>query len=59
MTWDEFLAHNGVHATELFIKTTAVFIGMNIHITTQYCTTAHLYNVVLHHHGMIQMMKSW
>lgn len=49
MTWDEFLAnqsHNGVHATELFIKTTAVFIGLNIHITTQYCTTAHPYNVV-------------
>ena len=44
---------NGVHAIELFIKTTAVFIGMTIHITTQYCTTAH----PLHHHGMIQMMK--
>ena len=49
MTWDEFLAdqsNNGVHATELFIKSMAVFIGHNINITTEYCTTAHPYNVI-------------
>ena len=39
MTWDEFFgdqSNNGVHATELFIKATAVFIGHNINITTEY-----------------------
>ena len=58
MTWDEFLANqsqNGTHATELFLKTIAVFIGMNIHIITQYCTTEYIHTMQLHHHGMIQM----
>ena len=37
MTWDNFLneqSRNGVYATELFIKTTAVLVGINIHITS-------------------------
>ena len=47
MTWDNFLieqTHNGVYATELFIKTAAVLIGINIQITSAYIlyTTASL-----------------
>ena len=49
MTWDDFLiaqTHNGVYATELFIKTAAVLIGINIQITSEYCTPQHPYNIV-------------
>ena len=49
MTWDNFLieqTHSGVYATELFIKTTAVLVGINICITSEYCTQQHPYNIV-------------
>ena len=49
MTWDNFLneqSRNGVYATELFIKTTAVLVGINIHITSEHCTREHPYNIV-------------
>ena len=49
MTWDNFLieqTHSGVYATELFIKTTTVLVGINICITSEYCTQQHPYNIV-------------
>ena len=49
ITWDNFLieqTRNGVYATELFIKTTAVLIGINIQITSEYCTRQHPYNIL-------------
>ena len=49
MTWDNFLiaqTHNGMYATELFIKTAAVLIGINIQITSEHCTRQHPYNIV-------------
>ena len=48
MSWDSFISeqsNNGVYATELFIKTTAVLLGMNIHITSVHCTPEHPYNM--------------
>ena len=49
MTWDNFLneqSRNGVYATELFIKTTTVLVGINIHIISEHCTREHPYNIV-------------
>ena len=49
MTWENFIneqSRNRVYVTELFIKITAVLVGLNIHITSEYCTQQHLYNIV-------------
>ena len=49
LTWENFIneqSRNGVYVTELFIKTTAVLVGLNIHITSEYCTQQHPYNIV-------------
>ena len=49
MSWDSFISeqsNSGVYATELFIKTTAVLLGMNIHITSEHCTPEHPYNII-------------
>ena len=49
MAWDDFLiaqTHNGVYATEPFIETAAVLIGINIQITSEHCTRQHPYNMV-------------
>ena len=49
MTWDNFLieqSHSGVYAIELFIKTIAVLVGINISITSEYCTQQHPYNII-------------
>ena len=49
MSWDSFISeqsNNGVYATELFIKTTAVLLRMNIHITSVHCTPEHPYNII-------------
>ena len=49
MTWDNYLNDqlcNEVYATELFIKTTAVLVGINMHITSEHCTRQHPYNIV-------------
>ena len=35
-----------MYATELFIKTTAVLLVINIHITSEHCTQEHPYNIV-------------
>ena len=49
MSWDSFISeqsNSGVYATELFIKTTAVLLGMNIYITSEHCTPEHPYNII-------------
>ena len=48
-SWLDFLHHqanNAVYATELFIKGTAVFLGIDIHINTPGCNSSRPYNVV-------------
>ena len=48
-SWIHFLHHqanNAVYATELFIKGTAVFLGIDIHINTPGCNISRPYNVV-------------
>ena len=40
MTWDNLLNEqlcNGIYATELFIKTTAVLVGINIRTSSVSC----------------------
>ena len=48
MNWLQFL-HNqekdGVYATELFIKATAVFLGIDIRVTSERCTLSNPFNV--------------
>ena len=56
MNWLQF-PHNqekdGVYATELFIKATAVFLGIDIRVTSERCTLSNPFNVwsrFLDHH---------
>ena len=49
ITFLQFLHHqanNAVYETELFIKGTAVFLGIDIHINTPGCNSSRPYNVV-------------
>ena len=47
VSWSAFLneqTKTGTSATDLFIKMTAVIIGVDKHITSEYCTTESPYN---------------
>ena len=48
MNWLQFL-HNqekdGVYGTELFVKATTVFLGINIQVTSERCTLSSPFNV--------------
>ena len=49
MSWLQFKHHqanNAVYATELFVKGTAVFLGIDIYINSPGCNSSHPYNVV-------------
>ena len=47
MSWLQFLHHqanNAVYVTELFVKGTAVFLWIDIHINTLGCNSSHPYS---------------
>jgi len=49
LPWDTFLyeqSKNGTYAMELFIKTAAVIIGADIHITSERCTRESPFNKI-------------
>ena len=49
ITWSDFIneqSYNGTYATELFIKATAVMIGIDIHIISELCTREHQFNII-------------
>ena len=49
LSWDAFLydqSRNGTYSTELFIKTTAVIIGVDIHITSEHYTRQYPFNKI-------------
>ena len=49
MSWDEFINEQnmvGTFATELFIKATAVIVGVDIHITSEHCNRESPFNII-------------
>ena len=49
MSWDNFVSrrsNSGVYATELYIKTTAMLLRMNMHIASEHCTPEYPYSII-------------